>query len=157
MTRRIIDELELSHIAAVDNPCQEFATARIIKRRPDETERVPISKAAPKSGGEDEQDGDLDEEIAAIMTAEKCSKAAAMVRLAKSKPQLVAAAQSAPVEKARASFQLDESFGPVRKAAQATFVEKARELAVRDRIPLHAAMDRARRAFPDAYREAFAA
>lgn len=47
MTKRIIDELHLSHIAAVDNPCQEGAKAKLTKRAPD---LIAICKALDDEG-----------------------------------------------------------------------------------------------------------
>lgn len=151
MTRRIIDELELVAIAAVDNPCQQPALARVIKRRPDEpVERVPIAKAAPA----DPPAGNIEAEIAKLMERDGCGRADAMEKLAREQPALVAASRSAPVEKVRPAFELGEGFGTVRKAAQARFSLLVDDLA-RSGMAKAAAMERARVMHPAEFAAAY--
>jgi len=149
--KRVIEELEISHIAAVDLPCQEGAQVRIIKRRPDPpAERVAVAKAAPA----DPPAGNIEAEIAKVMERDGCGRAVAMEKLAREQPALVEASRSAPVEKGRPAFELGEGFGSVRKAAQARFSLLVDDLA-RSGMAKAAAMERARVMHPAEFAAAF--
>ena len=145
MTRRILRNLKLTHIAAVDFPAQEPARALLIKRAPDPEPEVRPASAVAKAHG------DFMAKVGEIQTRDKISRHQAMSKARSEFPSLFAAMQ-APV----ALTKVEPSAAEVKKVtARASFAELARDLADRDRIALPAAMSLARKRYPAEFAAAY--
>jgi hypothetical protein len=59
--RRVLKEFKITHVSAVDRPCQEGAVVTLIKRAPDTTGRLVILKRVSDEGTKMAHTNDLEE------------------------------------------------------------------------------------------------
>ncbi len=142
--RRILQELRLDKIAAVDKPCQEGAVMAIMKRAPDEADGgsnyTPLQKETSMN--------DFRDEVARVAKADGITKVAACEKVRLRRPDLYSALQANPMTKA-APARIEKS------AAQLRFEERIAEVAKRDGLKMTMAADKARREFPREFAAAY--
>jgi hypothetical protein len=136
---RIIHSLTLDAIAAVDSPCQEHAKMSIIKRAP----------GVHQPSGADDPAGRFGDVVSTIQKRDGCDRTNALMRAAREHPvELEAYRKAGPAA--------DEPVGADERAtARRAFMEHARGIADRHRIPLSAAMARARRDHAEDFAKAY--
>lgn len=137
MKRRIVTKLRIDELSSVDRPAQPGALVRIMKRYDD-------GSAADR----------FEAKVQEIQKREGCSGTAAMSRARIENADLFAAMQEAPVcvpvEK-RVPCAADAAAAAAVAKARGQFMDRAREIAKRDRVPLHTGMSRARVEAPELF------
>jgi hypothetical protein len=135
MKRRILHELTLDKIAAVDVPCQEGATVAIIK------------SAAHQ--GLANTHTNFEKAVASIQTRDGCTRTAALEKVASEQPRLTESARAAlPPES-------EEEDGDDLEQARDTFDRHVRKMMSEQGLSRRAALERAPGEHPEAFKAAY--
>lgn len=132
--KRILHEIRLDRIAAVDDPCQEGARAVLMKGLNADVREIFNSR------------------VAEIAKRDRIPRHRAMSKARREHPEIFAAMQTSAV--ATPSRQLEDA--PEVPEARTAFMSKVADLQNRG-TPRHAAMTRVRRENPDEFAAAFPA
>ena len=127
MKRRILTDIRLDRIAAVDVPCQEHARAVIMK-------------------SSDAGVGLFMSRVTEIRKRDRCSRHRAMSKARIEYPEAFSALQQGRELAPSSARQLAEL-----QKARATFGDLVKAVQDRDHVPRHIAMRNARRANPEAF------
>jgi hypothetical protein len=136
MTKRVLNNLKLRAIAAVDEPCQAPALVAIMKSA-DVPDRVAKARA------------DFAGIAASIATRDRVPQHVAMAKARQEQPGAFEAAYCADEGRGVSGDPLEPT-NPVNKARSA-LVDLARDIAAKKGIPRHLAMQKARQERPDLF------
>lgn len=145
MKHRKIKQLRIDELSAVDRPAAEPALAAIMKRNSAEENMTAITKAQ----------ADFSAAVREVAKRDGCLAYAAMAKARQERPELFAAAYAGRVIAVAPPGAIQAPVSSVSKAAS-DFQSKVGEIAKRDGVAGHIAMQRARLEAPALFASAYA-